>query len=165
MSHNHEQELQDLTSTLDRYADFELAFMSAYSAGRYTQEAREKLEAEINRRNLSHESLDALLAEKLEVEIREHDRKICPRCTSKHINTIKEEFHGNNKGFGLDSDKPLTFIEYRVCEVCGWNFSVDETKFEKKERITKALVSLLASILFALLFTYLIVRFGAIPFK
>ncbi len=148
--------MPDLTTTLTDYLDFELAFIVAYKLDTYSEDVASQVREEVASRNLSPEKLDALVQEKLKTEINDHQQKICPRCSSQKIVTNKEEFHGNNKAFGLDSGKPLTFIEYKLCGVCGWNFLVDETREEKNERRTSVFLSIVLFILIVLLMTYVI---------
>ncbi|MFT5724963.1 MAG: hypothetical protein ACI9JN_002086 [Bacteroidia bacterium] len=148
--------MSDLTTKLNEYQDFELAFIVKYKLDTYSDSVVKKLNEEIELRNLSKKSLENLIEEKAKNEIKEHQNKICPRCTSQKIMTTKEEFHGNNKAFGLDSGSPLTYIEVKICGVCGWNFTADESKYEKRNRITTAAVALVISILFILLLTYII---------
>lgn len=148
--------MSNLTTKLAEYEDYELAFIVAYKMETFTDVVAMQVQDEADKRSLTKESMNALVQEKLEVEIRDHNQKICPRCTSKNILTNIEEFHGNNKAFGLDSGKPLTSIEYKVCGVCGWNFLTDETSHEKRSRMTTNLVSVVVSVIFILLLTYII---------
>ncbi len=150
--------MPELKASFTDFQDFELAFFAVYKAEDVRSEA---IAAEIKSRNLGDHKVQQLINEKLSVEVQDHNRTTCPRCTSQRILTMKEEFHGNNKAFGLDSGKPLTFIEYKVCEVCGWNFSVDETEFEKRDRVVRTLVSVAVSIFIVFVIAYL---FGWLTF-
>jgi len=94
--------MPDLTTTLTDYLDFELAFIVAYKLDTYSEDVASQVREEVASRNLSPEKLDALVQEKLKTEINDHQQKICPRCSSQKIETNKEEFHANNKPFGLD---------------------------------------------------------------
>lgn len=149
-----------LETTLQSYDDFELAFISRFKQEPYSDKVLAMINDELASRGLTTQRLDELVNEKLSVEIKDHETKICPRCMSTRIMTSKEEFHGNNQAFGLDSDQPLTFIEYKICSICGWNFSVDETSYERSKRIRVAVLSLIMSVLLALLFTYLFFYLG-----
>ncbi|GEM_PF-1715350 len=152
--------MSELTESLKDYQDFELAFLTKYRLEDAIAD-REVITDEIASRRLSGQDVQQLIDEKLSIEVRDHNNATCPRCTSQRISTMKEEFHGNNKAFGLDSGKPLTFIEYKVCSICGWNFSVDETGFEKKDRVVRTLVSVAISIVLVFLIAYL---FGWVSF-
>ena len=146
--------MSDLEKKLKEYEDFELAFMVKYKLDSYSNSAANKVQEEVALRKLDLKIMEALIEEKQQVEIKEHDYKICPRCTSQKILTTKEEFYGNNKAFGLDSGKPLTYLEVKICAVCGWNFSVDESNYERRSRVRNTLISVTVTILFVLLLTY-----------
>ncbi len=148
--------MSSLTKKLAEYEDFELAFIVAFKKDLIATSVNNQVQEEVISRKLSQEYMDKMVQEKLAIDIRDHDKKICPRCTSKKILKNKEEFHGNNKAFGLDSGKPLTAIEYQVCGVCGWNFLVDETDYERKKRRTSVSISIVLLVLLVLLMTYVL---------
>jgi len=140
--------MSSIDDKLKDYEDFELAFLLKYKTSNYMDSSLKKIVAELKKRGIDDTSkIDTLIQEKLDIQIEEHNEKICPRCTSSKIITNREQHFSRNQDFGNVTGKPLKYINHKICGVCGWDFHKDFTKNDKRKRIKATLKYILIAIL------------------
>lgn len=143
--------MSDLDKILKDYKDFELAFLVKYKLTNYSDSTLEKIYGEIKLRNLNSSDLEKLISEKLKIDIKNHDFKICPRCTSDKILSSREDYFGDRALFDKTPENEPKYIDHKICAVCGWDFAKNETKFDKRKRNKRVVLSLIISIIVSLI--------------
>ena len=140
--------MSNIDDKLNEYEDFELAFLLKYKASNYMDSSLKKIVSELKNRGIdTTDKIDALIEEKLNIQIKEHKERICPRCTSTKILSNREQYFSRDQDWDGASGKPLKYIEHKNCGVCGWDFQKDFTKNDKRKRT----IALIKYILFILL--------------
>ncbi len=115
----------NLTEVLNRFYDWELAFMKKYNYTSYSKDAQKVIEDYLVEKNISEAKINELISSHKEIN---DGKDRCPRCFSEKLLKTKVEIQSISK---IETGKSLqgnpTLIDKIDCKVCGLNI-IDPNK-------------------------------------
>ena len=122
---------------LSELSETELAYFAKFKLKTYMPETQKKIENHIEKKGLSAEKIEKLIAENTQ-QFESIDKEICPRCGSQNLlkrkvewtNTIDKPFNGDDEVAALDGlYGRATFKDEISCNICG--FWIEDPNREK----------------------------------
>jgi DNA-directed RNA polymerase subunit RPC12/RpoP len=113
---------------LSELNETELAYFAKFKLKTYMQETQKEIEKHIEKKGLSTEKIEILIAENTQ-QLKSNAKEICPRCGSQNLlkrkvewtNTIDKPFNGDDEVAALDGlSGKATFKDEISCNVCGF---------------------------------------------